>query len=78
MHAPSHTAAASSNVMPAGLCATPALSRMLTSSACAPKPVTPKTWSPTSNSPTAGPTASTSPANSMPRTLRLGLSTPMK
>ena len=67
MHAPSQTAAASSKLMPAGMCATGALSRMQTNSAWAPKPLTPKTRSPTSNSVTAAPTASTSPANSMPR-----------
>ena len=39
MLAPSQTAAASSKVMPAGMCASGALSRMQTNSACAPKPV---------------------------------------
>src|SRR5918995_135120 len=77
MHAPSQTAAASSNVMPAGLCAKGALSRMHTYSACAPKPVTPKTWSPTRNSVTAAPAPFTSPASSMPRILRLGRSRPV-
>ncbi len=78
MLTPSQTAAASSKVMPAGLCATAALSRTQTNSACAPKPLTPKTSSPTSNSLTAAPTASTSPASSMPRILRLGRRQPVK
>src|SRR3989304_4407386 len=65
--APSQTAAASSKVMPVGLCASGALSRTQTNSACAPKPMTPKTSSPTSNSLTAAPTASTSPASPLPR-----------
>ncbi len=76
--APSQTAAASSKVMPAGLCASGALSCMQTNSACAPKPLTPKTWSPTSNSVTAAPTASTSPASSMPRIFRFGRRRPVK
>ncbi len=50
MLAPSQTAAASSKLMPAGLCANAALSSTQTNSAWAPKPLTPKTWSPTSNS----------------------------
>ena len=37
MHAPSQTAAASSKVMPAGMCATGALSRTQTNSALAPE-----------------------------------------
>src|SRR5918996_1129250 len=77
MHAPSQTAAASSNVMPAGLCAKGALSRMHTYSACAPKPRTPKTWSPTWNSVTTAPISFTSPASSMPRILCLGRSKPV-
>src|SRR5919197_4615573 len=76
--APSQTAAASSKVIPAGLCASGALSRMQTNSAWAPDPLTPKTWSPTSNSVTAAPTASTSPANSMPRIFRFGRRRPVK
>src|SRR3990172_9560954 len=76
--APSQTAAASSKVMPVGLCASGALSRTQTNSACAPKPMTPKTSSPTSNSLTAAPTASTSPASSMPRILRFGRRRPVK
>src|SRR5918996_3789450 len=60
--APSQTAAASSKVMLAGLCASGPLSRMQTNSASAPKAyamapkpywLTPKTRSPTSNSLTA-------------------------
>ena len=38
MIAPSQTAAASSKLMPAGLCASGPLSRTQTNSACAPKP----------------------------------------
>src|SRR5712691_10104122 len=66
---PSQTAAASSKLMPAGLCAIRALSRMQMNSAYAPNlnPLLPKTWSPTANSLTAAPTASTSPASSLPR-----------
>src|SRR5256885_9683240 len=47
--APSQTAAASSKLMPAGLCANGALSGTQTYSAFAPDPMTPKTSSPTSN-----------------------------
>jgi hypothetical protein len=49
-------------------------------SACAPNevPLNPNTWSPTSNDVTPRPTASTSPANSFPRTVILGLMSPVK
>src|SRR5438067_10202677 len=74
LSAPSQTGAASSKVIPAGMCAIRALSRMHMNSACAPKlsPLVPKTLSPTANSRTAAPTASTSPANSVPRTRCFG------
>src|SRR5256886_3752865 len=74
LSAPSQTGAASSKVIPAGMCTIRALSRMHMNSACAPKlsPLVPKTLSPTANSRTAAPTASTSPANSVPRTRCLG------
>ena len=52
------------------MCPSAPLSRTQTSSAWAPER-TPKTRSPSSNSLTAAPTASTSPANSSPRTLPL-------
>ncbi len=78
MSAPSRTAPASSNDIPAGLRATAARSRMHVYSACAPKYCTPNTSSPSSNSVTAGPTASTTPASSMPRTRRFGRRRPMK
>jgi hypothetical protein len=55
-----------------------ALSPMQTNSACAPEPVTPKTGSPTSNPVAAAPTASTSPASSMPRIFRFGRRRPVK
>jgi hypothetical protein len=77
---PSGTAAASSNVMPVGLRASGALSGRQTNSAWAPAvlALTPKTWSPTSNSVTAGPTASTSPASSVPGIFRFGRRRPVR
>ena len=60
------------------MCATAALSRTQTNSACAPEPLTPKTRSPASNLETAAPTASTSPANSVPGILYLGRRRPVK
>ena len=77
MIAPSQTAAASSKVMPAGLCASAPASRTQTYSAWAPLR-RPKTWSPTWNSLTAAPTASTSPASSIPRIFCLGRRSPVK
>src|SRR6266568_2102267 len=67
--APSQTAAASSKLMLAGLCAKGAVSGTQTYSACAPDTMTPKTSSPTWNPVTVAPTASTSPASSMARIL---------
>src|SRR5438874_6319741 len=78
---PSQTAAASSKLMPAGLCASGALSCMQMNSACVPNLnvlVVPKTWSPTPNSWTASPTASTSPASSVPRIRCFGRRSPVK
>src|SRR2546423_6360832 len=74
LSAPSQTGAASSKVIPGGMCAIRPLSRRHMNSACAPNPIPllPKTRSPTANSRTAAPTASTSPANSVPRTRCLG------
>src|ERR1700682_1221174 len=74
LSAPSHIGAASSKLMPAGICAIRALTGIARYSACAPNlsPVVPKTRSPTANSVTAAPAASTSPANSVPRTRCLG------
>jgi hypothetical protein len=77
MLAPSQTAEASSKVMAAGLCASAPRSPMQTYSACAPDR-RPKTSSPTANSVTAAPTASTSPASSLPRMFRFGRSKPVK
>src|SRR4029077_3157054 len=61
--------AASSKLIPAGMCAIRALAGIVRNSAGAPNlsPVVPKTRSPTANSLTAVPTPSTSPANSAPR-----------
>ena len=57
MQRPSQTAAASSKLIPSGMCATAPLSRTHTYSACARRsPSTPKTRSPTANSVTAAPT----------------------
>ena len=77
--APSQTAAASSKLMPAGLRASAARSRMQANCACAPNrhALTPKTWSPAVNSVTAGPAASTSPASSVPRIFHLGRGKPL-
>src|ERR1700730_10727045 len=74
LSAPSQIGAASSKLMPAGVCAIRALAGIVRNSACAPNfsPVVPKTCSPTTNSLTAAPTASTSPANSVPRIRCLG------
>jgi len=72
---PSQTAAASSNVMPAGMGARKPVSRTQTYSACAPL-LMPNTRSPTAKSVTAEPTASTSPASSRPRILRFGRRSP--
>src|SRR2546423_6958962 len=74
LSAPSQTGAASSKVIPGGMCAIRPLSRRHMNSACAPKPspLLPTTLSPTANSRTAAPTASTSPANSVPRTRCFG------
>src|ERR1700687_2817306 len=78
LSAPSVAGAASSKLMPAGMCAIRALSRMHMNSACAPnlRPLLPKTRSPTANSLTPAPAASTSPANSLPRIRCLGRRTP--
>src|SRR5256714_14711889 len=76
--APSQTAAASSKLTPAGLCANGAVSGTQTYSAFAPDLMTPKTSSPTWNSVTAAPTASISPASSMPRIFRFGRRRPVK
>ena len=78
--APSHTAAASSNDMPEGFGAIGALSRTHRYSACAPNrsAFTPKTSSPTANSVTADPASATTPANSVPRIVRLGRRSPAK
>src|ERR1700687_2842444 len=75
LSAPSVIAAASSKLMPAGVGAIRALSRMHMTSAWSPNrsPLLPKTRSPTANSLAAAPTASTSPANSLPRMRCLGL-----
>src|ERR1700737_5615268 len=72
--APSQIGAASSKLIPAGICAIRSLARIVRNSACAPNlsPVVPKTGSPTANSLTALPTASTCPANSVPRIRCLG------
>src|SRR3984893_7655503 len=69
LSAPSQMGAASSKLMPAGICAIRALAGIVRNSACAPNlsPVVPKTWSLTAKSLTAAPTASTVPANSVPR-----------
>src|SRR6202521_1118410 len=69
LSAPSQMGAASSKLMPAGICAIRALAGIVRNSACAPNlsPVVPKTRPRTANSLTAGPTASTCPANSVPR-----------
>src|SRR5207248_9391182 len=74
LSAPSQTGAASSKVMPGGMGAIRPLSLIEMNSACAPKlsPLLPKTLSPTANARTAAPTASTSPANSVPRTRCFG------
>src|SRR5205823_5272344 len=74
LSAPSQTGAASSKVIPAGMCAIRALTLIEMNSACAPNPIPllPKTPSPTANSLTAAPTASTTPANSVPRTRCFG------
>jgi hypothetical protein len=65
--------------VPAGLCASEALSRMQTNRAWVPNfhELTPKTWSPASNSVTAAPAASTSPASSLPRIFLFGRSRPV-
>src|SRR3990170_1258786 len=77
--APSQTAAASSKLMPAGLCASGALSRRQMNSACAPKlGGLPKMWSPTWNWLTAAPTAATSPASSTPSVRHFGRRRPPK
>ena len=78
MHAPSQMAAASSKLIAAGMWVTAPAARTLTNSAFAPWPCTPKTRSPTANSVTMEPTASTSPANSMPSVLHFGRRTPVK
>jgi hypothetical protein len=80
MVAPSQTAAASSKLMPVGLCARGAFSRMQTNSAWVPNlsALTPKTWSPTASSLTAAPTASTAPASSVPRIRCFGRRRPLK
>src|SRR5580704_16100380 len=77
--APSHTAAASSKLAPAGLRASGPPCRMHTNSACAPKchALTPKTSSPTVNWVTAAPVASTVPASSVPRILHFGRRRPL-
>src|SRR3984893_15051582 len=69
LSAPSQMGAASSKLMPAGICAIRALAGIVRNSACAPNlsPVVPKTWSLTAKSLTAAPTASTVPANYVPR-----------
>src|SRR6266852_2723430 len=69
LSAPSQIGAASSKLIPVGMCAIRSLARIERYSACVPNlsPVVPKTLSPTTNSRTAGPTLSTSPANSVPR-----------
>src|SRR2546421_1855840 len=71
---PSLIGAASSKLMPAGMATIRALALIEMNSACAPNlsPLLPKTRSPTANSLTAAPTASTSPANSVPRTRCFG------
>ena len=74
---PSQTAAASSKLSAAGLRAKAALSRAQTYSAWAPG-LMPKSSSPASNSVTAEPTASTTPASSLPRIGRLGRRRPVK
>ncbi len=74
---PSGTAAASSELSPAGLWAITPLSRTVTSSAFAPRE-TPNTSSPTRNSVTAAPTSSTVPASSEPKDVFLGRRMPVK
>ena len=73
-------AAASSKVKFAGMVATDASSGIVRYSACAPNrpSIYPNTLSPTSKEVTPLPTASTSPANSVPRTLRFGLTSPVR
>ena len=60
--------------------ATDPSSGMVRYSACAPNeaPLNPNTRSPTLKDVTPAPTASTSPANSFPRTVTLGLMSPVK
>ena len=77
MLVPSESAAASSKLNPAGMWASAPASRTQTSSAFAPER-RPKTRSPTANSVTAPPTASTSPASSMPTIRRFGARSPVK
>ena len=78
--APSHSDAASSNVVPSGIVANGLLARMHMYSACAPKrpELTPNTRSPTANSVTSSPTSSTTPASSLPRMRHFGRSNPVK
>ena len=73
---PSGSDAASSKLSSAGMWAIGPLSRTQVYSACAPEPLTPKTRSPGANSVTADPTASTSPANSIPGIGRFGPAEP--
>src|SRR6186997_2121413 len=78
MQAPSLTAAASSKLRAAGLCASAPLSRTQTYSAFALFPRRPNTSSPTANWLTAPPTATTSPASSMPGVRYFGRRSPVK
>ncbi len=77
--APSQTAAASVNAAPSGISATGAVSARHRNSACTPnrQALTPNTRSPARNRVTAGPAASTSPANSLPKTRRRGRFSPV-
>src|SRR5262245_10251723 len=77
MLGPSESGAACSKPIPYGMCARAPCSRTQTSSAFAP-PRRPKTRSPGANSVTAPPTASTTPASSMPTTRRFGRRSPVK
>ena len=77
---PSQTAAASSNDRFAGMVVMGARSGRHRYSACAPMSLalTPNTRSPGANPVTSAPTASTTPANSVPSTGFLGRSQPVK
>ena len=77
MLGPSESAAASSKLIPAGMCASAPCSRTQTSSALAPDR-SPNTRSPTSNSVTPSPTSSTMPASSVPTIRCRGARRPVK